>query len=927
MVLHQFATAGVEHFRSFWNFLDVSNADSEVDVTAGPRLRNLHLGGSPVAMTLAMLSGFISPDSPIWELARHDPDALEYEVSATMLLLYSLDDSVFEQVVQAGWLRIPLTKWISCLKPSWDLIRRSGMIGSLKSDLAYQLRKIGSVTERRDKEADWDAERYNKCSAAVFKFMCAPGLNYARTFCKIARRRIKHTTMKIAQRPDSGDLAWWWKRRHHHIPGGSCSAGRLARRALREDRRFGVNDRAGKKTLSELLPNDFYEQLLHFPPLNVARASTKKEPGGKYRALYANNDISYLVSAFEAVHGEKVMDDGVCARQGIEDFMNWIQQATQEGYHLSTDYSDYNSEHMLQELALLDLLRASSWLGTSAPYRYEKAAAALWGAAGKAVSFIEYGKTLPEMRRAICGLYSGHRNTMRDHCDKHYTDVRVALEDARALGYECNLKSSGSASLAGDDEHVVFTNLHSAVVYGNVTAMEGHQLNSRKQLAGRAHAEFLQVMAHPGSTLQRPLAAILMTLASGNWYVPSGSWYDNMPQGMADAWWESHCRGLPYVAAFHMACAYLDVGMRVPTGDSYMALEWWSYRSPDKPHPLWGVVTKKAPIVRQLPKPRSVWPCNATDAWMTTVAKQLAQLPARKRDRYREELLQISHGSAFGTYRQEILARNVGEQWPRRMKRWYRPPTATPAQAFSVVEMLRFAAGIGMSTRPRDEDELVSRLGVDPALASMSGTFAVLAPTLKGRDWAQFASILPRRSLTPRAAASAWAFRSWASRSDTTTSELHAMCNRDARKHVVYVYAPNGAGKTTLCRRYPEIVDFDSLVAPVSALRIAYRRSHNAPNASRIVIMVALKRAMLGCGSVVRILGNYPTSMIEQSCKELDIPCITGDYLPGWDVCRGRLRQRGPEYTEERIDQLQARYIPGPYQFPSIAELKSFMKI
>jgi hypothetical protein len=926
-MLHlQPGAAGVEHYREFFGFINFDMHDATTIPVSGPRNKNEQLGGTPVTMTLTMLGGIIEVDSPFWDIARSDPDAMEYEVAATMLEMLTFSEPIITRVIAGGWLRVPLTQWIALLKPTLEVMRRSGMLGDLKSDLVYETRKLGSVTERRDKEADWEGEKFQRRSRAHIKH-CVSNLNYGQELSTLLQKRVEHYIFKLASRSDSGDMAWWWKRRHHHVPGGASSTAALARKALRSDARMGSGDRTNKKTTMEMLPTDFYQKLLQYPPANVARASTKKEPGGKYRALYASNDIPYMIAAYASVHTEKVMDKGVCARQGIEDWMTWLQNTSREGYQLSTDYSDYNSEHQLQELELLSLHRARAWLRTSAPYKEEKAACELWLAESYKNTWVEFGKNSEnEMDRVISGLFSGHRNTMRDHCDKHYADVRIAIRDAQQLGYECTIRRDEDVCLAGDDEHAIFKNLVSAIAYSNVLSMEGHQLNPRKQLAGAHHSEFLQVMSHPGSTLQRPAAAIIMTLASGNWYKPSATWYDSIIQGMSDNWWEAYCRGLPYVAAFHLCCAYLDTAMRVRVEDRWRPLEWWSFRSPDRPHPMWGCVTASPPIVREVPTPRQSWPSHATDDWMDTVKKQLAVLPQRKVARYRQELLQLSHGSAFLQWRQDTLTEKVLANWPRREQRKYTPRTIAMTRGYTQEEMVRWGSLLGLSQKPRDVDELVSRLGVDPALASMSGSFATLAPTLRGRDWAKYSAILPVRVLHPQCAASSWAFRSWASRSSSTVTGLHIDAGVRAIATIIYIYGPNGAGKTTICRRWPDIVDLDSMLAPLSQLRVPYRKSHNAPNAALIILIEALRRLRPNVDSSVVILGNYPCKMVMEACRCLSLQIICGDYLPGWDLCRARLKKRGSEYTDERIDALQARYIPGPVAFANIQEMRDFIE-
>jgi hypothetical protein len=847
---------------------------------------------------------------------------MEYETAGTMLALLGLPRDVLDVIVAAGWLDVPLHRWKDVIKPQLDLIRRVGMVGTLSHDGVYTLRKMINVTYRRDTEADWEKEKRNRTVRSFPKQTVCREVSYVQRHLRISSDYIRQTINRVVARNDSGDLAWWWKRRHHHIPGGSTSHGAATRAALKSDPRFGKGDRPGKKSMAELLTSDFYKTLMDYPPVNAARASTKYEPGDKRRALYASNEIPYLISAYASVHVEKEMVRGVCARQSVGDWAGWLQWACDfRGYHTSTDFSDYNSEHELIDLMIINLVRARAWLLTSAPERYEKARAHIWLSAAITFSWVEFPN---ETIRIFSGLYSGSRDTMRDHCDRHFADIRVAAEDARACGYNCMVRE-GDAWLAGDDEDVGFRSLSEAVVYANMLPMQGHNTNPSKQLAGARHNEFLQVMHHPGSTMQRPLPALVATMASGNWYVPTATWFDGLLSGVSDNAWEAYCRGLPFHAAFRLACAYLDTAMRVRTETGYRELEWWEYRSPGRVHPLWNEETKKAPLVRQYPAPHPEWPCNATNDWLETVERQLRDVPTRKVQLYREKLLQSSHGSAFLEWRQSDLRDMVLSDWPRRQKRTYRLHQLDGPAAFTVEQMNILYKRVGISSRPRDDAELAARLGVDPDIAQLQGSWGSLATRLRGPQWAAYSAPLPGHILSKRAAASAWAFRSWAARTAAPTADLHQGIHNMSTQFLIYIYAPNGAGKSWIVRKHPDWLDLDGVSAAICSQRLSYRRYAQAPSARDVFIHAALKRALRGVCSTVVLLGNYPVVHIQKAAANLGISFRGADYLPGWDLCRERLKKRGKEYTDQRIDELQRRWIPYTTNFKTLEELEHFI--
>jgi hypothetical protein len=129
--------------------------------------------------------------------------------------------------------------------------------------------------------------------------------------------------------------------------------------------------------------------------------------------------------------------------------------------------------------------------------------------------------------------------------------------------------------------------------------------------------------------------------------VPRATWFGSVIQGVSDNWWEAAVRGLDAHVARDMAAAYLDTIMRIKRDDgTWLELEWWDFRSPRYAHPLWGgVVTAAPPVVREKPKSVACWPSRATDDWLRLHSKVLADVPKRKIDLYREDMLEESHGS------------------------------------------------------------------------------------------------------------------------------------------------------------------------------------------------------------------------------------------------------------------------------------------
>lgn len=731
------------------------------------------------------------------------------------------------------------------------------------------------------------------------------------------RRQIDN----IAKRADHRDMEKWWLRRHHHTPGGSTSAGAWARKLFQEDGRMGTNDRPSKKSVVEALPDDLWKILLCFRPMLVARASTKYEPGDKRRALYAVNDIPYIISSWASFNAEKEADmPGISARQTPEDFLGWLSDCEDlRGYWLSSDYDDYNKEHTLEELALCNLIRARVWLDVDKTYvGKQKAAAHYWLAEAVLSSSVQWARE--ESTRVFSGLFSGSRDTMRDHCTLHNADVRIIIDEAARCGYPCRrVHPTRGEHEAGDDEDLCFDNELSASVYAKTALALGHELNPRKQMAGRRHHEYLQVQAVPKGNAQRPLAAILATLGTGNWYVPSATWFDANIQGVSDNWWEASVRGLPLASAQHMACAYLDTMMRLhdDVRGGWVKLEWWDYRSPGYAHPLWGVVTAKPPVTRKYPEPHKSWPSLASDAWIRVHGRLLRGIPARKVEEYRQALLESSHGSAFTQYRQVQLRAEVRHNWPVREDRRYELDRTFASPGFTMSEMVQYYRVLGGGSKPRSEGEQASRMGLDPQIVALIGAHGSLARLLDGPSWSKYEGVVQPRAITERAWASSWAFRSWCLRTSGFHPDLHKSDSGAVPKLACYVYAPNGAGKTWLLARNCEWADIDDLSRPIGLNKPVYIEGRENASARRLYLALVIRRAIASSCRV--LLGQWDPDEVVEVASPMGLRLRVIGYDPGLEVRIHRLKARG--WDDDKISRRARRWVVLPESCATPEEL------
>lgn len=914
MVCTQTSAVRTDQYRMVFKAIDMRAPEEEkMPPIEGPRLKNLQVGGTPVTMTVDMVAGLIPGDSPARKLFERGPDSMDYELAATALLTLSWDARLLEQVDEAGWFDVPLSRWVFVFKDKLAVVRRVGMFGSFVGDGVYALRKLLNVTYRRDTEADWEKEKHNRRCWESFK--CMPsGADFDAEFYKKALELSREVAGRVAARSDSKGFVDWWMRRQHHIPGGSTSCGQWARKLFEDDARFGDNDRPTKKSVFEALDANAMSVAIKSPPSNWARASTKAyEPGDKRRALYASNEIPYLISSWASVHAEKESSKwGSRIRQSPEDFRDWLVDTVQKRtkYWISLDMSDYNKQHMLRHLALLYLARAraNAELGDM-----EKAGADVWLAESMMNSYVQWPDG--EETRVFVGLFSGHRNTARDNTDIHAITVQLALDEMRRLGYPA---APEAVHIAGDDEDTAWGSLVETFVYSSVTYMMGNDMNSIKMLAGEH--EFLQVSSDSATMMHRPLAALLATLSSGNWYRPSATWYDSIIGGISDNWWEAVARGLPQSAAFYMACRYLNVVMRVRDQEAgkWVELEWWKYRSPGRVHPLWGVETGAAPVTRSKPRPRKTWPCRATEDWLAVHKKVLAGVKPEKVELYREDLLMDSHGSAFLRHRQTVLAAEVLDKWPARRRMDYVEPRVQEVRGFSAEEMAACYMALGVSKAPRTDGELASRLGMDPQIVGLVGGWKQLAQYCDGTAWANYMPVLPKRGLTLKAALSPWGFRTYAAQLEASVPWIHVGVVAGAYTRLVYVYAPNGSGKGWLVSRHDNWVELDTYGAKYAAVRPPRARGL-ARWSERVQFMMLVLRGVVK-DRIEVVLGQYPVEDVQRAAAALGIAVKSVAFFPPEATLVKRLTERG--WSPDKIERRRSWWIHSPGEFTEPEELE-----
>jgi hypothetical protein len=228
-----------------------------------------------------------------------------------------------------------------------------------------------------------------------------------------------------------------------------------------------------------------------------------------------------------------------------------------------------------------------------------------------------------------------------------------------------------------------------------------------------------------------------------------------------------------------------------------------------------------------------------------------------------------------------------------------------PVPGFTIAEISFWSDMYESRTNPKSDDELAARLGVDPQLQGLIGSWNHIAPYIDGPRWAAFAPVADVHVPLPRTAASNWAFSSWALNLASFVPDLHARRLTKRLKQLVYVYAPNGSGKTWLCRRSTTWGDIDALAAPIGLDKPKYGKGLERLSKRHLFMVLVLRKAILE-GYVV-LFGQWDPADLLNAAAGMDINLHIKYFDPGEEIRVTRLQKRG--WDAESIQHRRERWI------------------
>jgi hypothetical protein len=801
--------------------------------------------GEIIQLTLTTVSTVLARDWEPWEheMLKSNIGQPQWCVAAMLLGLNSLPDALLRWMLSSGMHKCTLSYWATSYSDWLAAVRicpRLLGIEHLHPADIFMLRKILNCTVRTKKQADFAAEKQRRTNDIPAHFAMdaegrwEPGL-WEKITTKLMRELAHEVVSNAAGSVPFDSMKEWWMARWAWAPSGSTTNREATANIKAQDERLHSNARPGKKAAFEELPDDYPMQEVEYAPLQLARGSTKPEPGGKQRSLFAVNDEHFVVAAYGSVHLEKFMNVwGIKAKQMPVDVADWLAADKFRpvgGVWMSLDYSDYNTEHEAQTLFTMDMALAEAWESAPLPpeVREDKAKSARWTAEAHINAWV--ADPMNPLYRTFGTLFSGDRNTARDNSLLHGVYSRAVVEFMKPA---CSDIKPVWQAFTGDDEDSVLPSWIAALAYYTGHVQAGFVFKPAKQMNGAATHEFLQRNVVPNKGTVRPMFAMLAQLASGNWYQDVHIWYDAAVSAISDNIWELHIRGMPLLTCRRLAVEVINATMRVPQGElGWKRLEWWKYRNGEKEHPLWAGLpgdTEPPPKIEAKTLPHPSARHLATNCWLQLKMRQGIVMRDEQWKQYAEHCMKESYSKLYTATRASNHKEFARTRWPERSSTI--PMSSMHLRAITPPNydsIHRLLGCVGADRRPATLDDVLANMQLDSKLVELAGGLDKVIRMLKPHIMKFYTNPLSRPPLRTSMYYLDPALRSWLTAASVPEAveryprpkralriDSPDTCTIDSDDGLPWIdiyLAPNCAGKSTFAASHPGIADTDSTVA------------------------------------------------------------------------------------------------------------------
>lgn len=703
-----------------------------------------------------------------WVISIH-LDMHDYEIAAIILWWALLPLDIRNHFLMAGLHTVHMLHSAQSLAARLEVCRQNGAACScsLGASLLHFLRKFPVLKGRSIGSVDVTLEATRMLPDYSYREYPGEGHNPRHEYLTRLYQQLVPLTdrivSKLVKNHRDNTIKTWWQNRAQNIPAGSSSERALLHDIIEKDSRLTKDARPSKKTVIECLSPNTLANVLTSHPIAIARRSAKNETGRKHRALYAQDDKSFLVSAY-ASHGvETAMNiDGMCPQQRPADILDWQRthwNMKNEDCWLSADFTDFNKEHSTAELVLINLAFTRSWMKqTASPGSITKSMAAVWTAYSHLNRY--YKDEDSNYHPVFSGLWSGHRDTARDNTILHKAYQGLALEWLDNNFPEWGLLKR--TYICGDDEDSLFSSPKAAACYYLSLVNFSWHLNPCKQLCGATCHEFLQKMICNDQCASGSVCSMVAALCSGQWYKEPGLHQDMAIPALTDQCWELVVRqadpSTVWRICYRLLNAYMQVrsprGNLLPKDGSHprrKKLEWWIYRfhaqqlpveygvsrtstPSEASHPMWGPSSsaKKPPAVFYEELPMTNLPALASQSMVEKNAHIFQSCGASHLiGTYTNMLKNITFGKLFHHHIQARKEEYIHKHWPERQTK---VDVETEVALFTeritqlrkqLVEDSETVTNVlrtpGASVLPLSDGELLRRAGSDITLFNLLG--------------------------------------------------------------------------------------------------------------------------------------------------------------------------------------------------------------
>eukprot|EP00435_Cladocopium_sp_Y103_P032767 s1004_g8.t1 len=890
----------------------------------GTPLANEHIGGAgPIGGRKLLSACGALPMTPYEEdVYASSPEAQKHEVCAFLMLRRELRQ---QERCGVDILTFDLQphKAAHVIGKLVQTVHRYRLFSTSGDVAVRKLRKAQACIKRSD-PADWESLAPVFFGFQSLRVGVGDGndwMGYLQQHASIAAEVADEMVRSLPVRIKEEKPSQFFQEMLYSQPTGSTTSGASAIERIGDNRITEVVD-ITKAISAAVMSFEEFEQLLEKPAVALVRCISKKgEPGNPRRDLQALDDVSTMIESFAArglENNRKCCGFDLAMLQDRKSTTSFLGDALkndgtgrfnsdgqQSELYLSADISKYNeSESIFEQFAIAcgfmwafkrigNLRKAHCWAWVSR---------ALW------MSFISKVEGRSDYWyagwRILNRLLSGRRTTMLLNTVNHICYIRMIQKQ---VSFFLRREVSLSGHLAGDDEILKFLMFIIAFFFSVTQQYQGHKLNFLKLLAGSV--EFLQKLvdhcepwlASQPHEVMRPLATVISSFASGNWYSAKHIALEDPISAASSVCQQMILRGADAIRVRHYLAAALDLRMSAFDGNSgeYIDLEWRHLAFANAGAWIWNVDEKSSarsaammppvePILQGFPQ-AAIQDCLF--AFLNQFRLLLQLVPTRLVKQLEQNLTDAVLAPAARTERGERKLELTIRKFPRRGDNRPQLPFENMVGVKLSLEQQLQICQLSTTRIGLDEVEQWEALRVPRTLAQALVSSGITAGAADSTTSALFGPPPPLGEWTTVPVVAMGA--------ESEVISHWALATTVVCRVVVYLCAHAGAGKTYLVNKLLEYkfkrglelsgfvaLEADSILAAGFNVRAELRYRDEACNwAEQLLLKAAGYQYSL-------VVGQLHPHLLQRVAQRLGLRVVTVGLMTDREVLAKRIEQR-----------------------------------